>query len=104
MKEVILTHLVTQTGAIPTPQIFIQISPMNGTNILYPNGNGQVTFMVATNGTPVYTSMNRENDVCVFPAQSAPNISTMTISVVDNNGNLIAMNDYIMRLYVRSKY
>jgi hypothetical protein len=103
-KEFILTHFIMTAGNIPGTHIYIKINELQGTNSFTP-GSGQAdNNFIIPGGVPFYVSQDSINDISVFPRQAAPDIGTITIQILDSTGTLVAINDYIIRFYIRSRY
>lgn len=103
LKELILTHFVP-AGVVPgfVLEIFIdEVMAINsqstgGVVTCCPNWLVPVAFLP-------YVSQSKFNDVSVFAKMRAPDVSTLTISIRDQNGALVVgMPDFVMRLYTRS--
>lgn len=103
-KQVVLTHFIMLAGNIPAPLIYIIVKEFQGQNV-FTIGSGRCdNNFIVPGGTPFYTSEEQENDSCTFPRSNAPNVGALSISIVDTTGALVPITDYVIRLYVRSRY
>jgi hypothetical protein len=104
VQEVVMTHFIVDAGVIPAPYIYIIIEELQ-TALCYNTSNVTSNYnFVVPGGAASYVSQGLVNDKVVLPKQGSKNINTWTVRVVDNAGAPIVINNFMMKLYVRSYY
>jgi len=104
IQELVLTHFIVNGGTVPGSYIYIIIEEFSTTMCYTPGAPIANYNFIIPGGVSTYISQNVANDKIVFPKQGSTNINKLTIHIVDNTGAPANINDFVMKLYIRSLY
>lgn len=105
IADVKLTHFLSNQLAAPSQAIYISMDQFDNNRVYAPGYTTQnISFIVPTGIDPVkidYVSQQAENDLCVFPKDYKPNVSTIFITIYNDAGILVPlMPEHTIRLFI----
>ncbi len=104
IQELVLTHFIVNGGTVPGPYVYIIIDEFSNTLCYTPGSPISNYNYVIPGGVSSYISQEPNNDKIVFPKQGSTNINKLTIHIVDSTGAPVAINNFVMKFYIRSLY